>query len=323
MTEPRASDRSEATAGSSPRAVLSEDVFVERDDGASLFVRDVGIGHERAILFLDGIGCSGWAFRRIIPRLAARHRVLLMHYRGHGRSPDPPRPWHLSMPDLADDAAAVLEARGVASAVVVGFSMGFQVALEVYRRHRDKVAGLVDLAGPSGRTLATFQGTDVFGHVLPLLRAGMRHAQDLTRRLWRGLVPTTWVQDLGAITRQINAERLRREDFEIYLDQMAAMNPELFFEMLSEASRHTADDLLPQIRVPTLVMAGAHDRFVPLHALRAIAFAIPQAQWVVIEDGTHALPAEYSDEVAQRIEELMATPSLPPEAGPEAGQAPR
>jgi len=307
----------EATDGSSSaRMVRSEDVFVERDDGASLFVRDVGIGHERAILILDGIGCSGWAFRRIIPRLATHHRVLLMHYRGHGRSPDPPRPWHLSMPDLADDAAAVLAARGIDSAVVVGFSMGFQVALELYRRHRARVSGLVDLAGPSGRALATFQGTDVFGHVLPFLRTAMRHAQDLTRRLWRGLVPAPWVQELGALTRQINAERLPHEDFEIYLDQMAAMNPELFMEMLGEASRHTADDLLPQIRVPTLVMAGAHDRFIPLPVLRTIAFAIPQAEWVVVEDGTHALPAEYSELVTQRIEALMAGPALaPPDAG--------
>ncbi|MCA9706500.1 MAG: alpha/beta hydrolase [Myxococcales bacterium] len=300
MTEPRSS------MAAPPPQPTSEDVFVERDDGASLFVRDIAMHHERALLILDGIGCSGWAFRRIIPTLAEHTRVLLMHYRGHGRSPDPPRPWHLSMPDLADDAAAVLEARGVGSAVVLGFSMGFQVALEVYRRHRTRVSGLVDLAGPSGRAMATFQGTDIFGHVLPLMRAAMRHAQDLTRRLWRGLVPTTWVQDLGALTRQINFERLRDEDFEIYLDQMAAMNPELFFEMLAEASRHTADDLLPQVRVPTLVIAGAHDRFVPLPTLRRIAFAIPDAQWVVIEDGTHALPAEYAEEIAERLGRFLA-----------------
>ncbi len=285
----------------------SVEVFVERDDGSSIFVRDMGESRGRAILILDGIGCSGWAFRRILPSLAQSHRVLLMHYRGHGRSPDPPRPWHLSMPDLADDAAAVLQSRGVESAIVVGFSMGFQVALELYRRHGDRVAGLVDLAGPSGKALATFQGTDVFSHMLPLLRATIRHAQDFTRRLWRSVVPTTWIAELGAITRQLNFDRLRDEDFQIYLDQMAAMNPEIFFEMLGEASRHTAEDLLPQIRVPTLVVAGAHDRFVPLSTLRGIAFAIPDAQWVVIEHGTHALPAEYPDEVGEALRGFIAT----------------
>ena len=298
--------QSRPTVAGPPPGPVSEEVFIERDDGASLFVRDIAMHHERAILILDGIGCSGWAFRRIIPQLAEHSRVLLMHYRGHGRSPDPPRPWRLSMPDLADDAAAVLEARGVGSAVVLGFSMGFQVALEVYRRHRSRVSGLVDLAGPSGRVMSTFQGTDVFSHVLPLMRAAMRHAQDLTRRLWRGLVPTTWIQDLGALTRQINFERLRDEDFEIYLDQMAAMNPELFFEMLGEASRHTAEDLLSQIHVPTLVVAGGQDRFVTLPTLRSIAFAIPEAQWVVIEDGTHALPAEYSEEISARLQQFMS-----------------
>lgn len=307
MTEPRS--RVASHVGPPPphegTGVQSVDVFVQAEDGASLFVRDVGMEHDRALLILDGIGCSGWAFRRIIPRLGQRYRVLLMHYRGHGRSPDPPRPWRLSMPDLADDAATVLQARGVSSAVVVGFSMGFQVALELYRRHRERVTGLVDLAGPAGRALATFQGTEAFQHVLPLLRVAMRQTKDLTRRLWRGLVPTTWVQDLGALTNQINAARLHDEDFEIYLDQMAAMDPELFFDTLGEAARHTAHDLLPYVQAPTLVIAGAHDRFVPLPTLRSIAFAIPDAQWVVIEDGTHALPAEFSDEISERLETFM------------------
>lgn len=282
----------------------AEDVFV-RHDGAKLFVRDVGVHNERAILILDGIGCTGWAFRRIIPRLARRYRVVLMHYRGHGRSPAPPRPWRLSMPDLADDAAAVLDARGIDRATVVGFSMGFQVSLELYRRHREKVAGLVDIAGPAGRALNTFQGTDLFSHGLPLVRAAAHHAQGVTRRLWRSIVPTTWVQEIGALTHQINGDRMPREDFEIYLDQVAAMNPELFLDMLGEASRHTAEDLLPDIRVPTMVIAGAHDRFVPLPALRAIAFAVPHAEWIVIEDGTHGLPAEYSDEICDRLESFV------------------
>ncbi|MEM7158371.1 MAG: alpha/beta hydrolase [Myxococcota bacterium] len=292
----------------------SEDVFIQRDDGASLFVRDIGMEHDKVLLILDGIGCSGWAFRRIIPHLATQYRIVLMHYRGHGRSPDPPRPWRLSMPNLADDAAAVLEARGIDQAVALGFSMGFQVALELYRRHQHRVTGLVDLAGPSGRCMATFQGTEAFGHVLPLFRAAMRQAKSLTRRLWRGILPAPWVQDLGALTNQINAARLNNEDFEIYLDQMALMDPELFFDMLGEAARHTAADLLPQIRVPSLVMAGAHDRFIPLNALREVAFAIPQAQWVVIEDGTHALPAEYSEEVTTHLQDFLATVYAPAEA---------
>lgn len=209
------------------------------------------------------------------------------------------------MPDLADDAAAVLEALQIERATAVGFSMGFQVCLELYRRHRERVRGLVSLAGPAGRVLETFQGTGMFGQALPLLRAAAKHAGDLTGRVWRKLVPSRFIIDIGLMT-QLNAERLDVEDFGFYLDQMAAMNPELFIEMLGEASRHTAHDLLPQIHVPALVVAGAHDTFVPLDTMRTLAFAIPGAQWVVLAEASHALPAEYPDEVTARVREFAA-----------------
>jgi len=285
------------------------EIVVEREDGASVWASLVvpdpdpaRVGAEPpALLILDGIGCSGWAFRRIVPVLATRQPVVQMHYRGHGRSPEPPRPWRLSMVDLADDAAAVLDALGIERAIAVGFSMGFQVALELYRRHRPRVAGLVSLAGPASKALAQFQGTDVFGHVLPLVRAATRHTRDFTLRLWRKVLPSRWLPLVGLHT-QLNPMRIELGDLEFYLRQMSEMNPELFLDMLGDAARHTAEDLLPAVRVPTLVVAGALDRFVPIDTLRRIAFAIPTAQWMVIDDGSHALPAEYPTEIAARLQ---------------------
>jgi 3-oxoadipate enol-lactonase len=287
-----------------------DETLLERDDGAVVWASAVGPADPAdatrpALLILDGIGCAGWAFRRIVPTLAARHRVIQMHYRGHGRSPVPPRPWRLSMPDLADDAAAVLDHFAppdstAPRAIVIGFSMGFQVALELYRRHRPHVAGLVSLAGPASRALAQFQGTDVFGHVLPFVRAASKRARDLTVRLWRRVLPSRWLPLVGLHT-QLHPMRIELGDLEFYLRQMSEIDPELFLEMLGEASRHTAEDLLPAVRVPTLVMAGAHDRFVPIDTLRKLAFATPTAQWVVVDDGSHALPAEFPDEVAERL----------------------
>ena len=304
------SDDATPSAGDA-RAAATREVFITARDGASICAQVTTAAgpldpDAPALLILDGIGCSGWAFRKILPVIAEDRMVVLMHYRGHGHSPEPPRPWHLGIVDSADDAAAVLEHLEVTSAVVVGFSMGFQVALELYRRHRAVVRGLVSLAGPPGRVLSTFQGTGAFAHGLPLLRAAIRQAHDLTERLWKAIVPSRWVIDLGLAT-QLNAERIEHEDLAFYLDQMAAMNPELFFDMLQHASRHCADDLLPEIAVPTLVVAGSRDMFVPLATMRQMAFSIPTAQWTVIEGATHALPAEYPAEIARRIAEFAAT----------------
>src|SRR5690606_5292404 len=172
---------------------------LRRDDGASvrLFVSGPKDAPPPAILILDGLGCAGWAFERIVPLLSERRRVALMHYRGHGPSPDPPRPWRLSIPPLADDAAAACDHLGLRSVVAVGFSMGFPVALELYRRHRDQVAGLLSLAGPSGRVLDSFQGTRNFRRLLPLALAATRIARDVTTRTWRKWLPSPLSRELS------------------------------------------------------------------------------------------------------------------------------
>lgn len=276
---------------------------LRRDDGASIrvFVTGPKDAPPPALLILDGLGCAGWAFERIVPILGERRRVVQIHYRGHGQSPDPPRPWRLSIPTHADDAAAACEHLGLDHVVAVGFSMGFQVALELYRRHRSRVAGLVSLAGPSGRVLESFQGTHAFARLLPLARATTRIARDLTTRTWRKWLPSPISRELGLRSGQINAERIETADFEMYMRGIAAMNPELFMSVVEEAQRHSAADVLPTIEVPTLVVAGARDHFVPLSTMRALAFAIPRVQWKVYPDATHALPAEFPLEVAGEL----------------------
>jgi pimeloyl-ACP methyl ester carboxylesterase len=259
-----------------------------------------GAGRTAPFLVLDGIGCSGWAFKRIVPALARSHSVTLMHYRGHGRSPTPLRPWRFGLHDLADDAAALLDRLGLERAIIVGFSMGFQVALELARRHPTRVAGLVSLAGPAGRVLSQFQGTELFAHLLPIVRGAARFAHDWTGRMWRTLLPSKWIPMLGLHT-QLNAMRIELDDLAFYLRQMSEMDPELFLLLLDCAHRHCADDVLDRIRVPTLVIAGKNDTFVPLAVMRKMAFSIPGAQWTVFDEASHALPAEFPDEVAERL----------------------
>jgi pimeloyl-ACP methyl ester carboxylesterase len=108
------------------------------------------------------------------------------------------------------------------------------------------------------------------------------------------------VFDIG-LRWEVNRAKIDSRDFELYLRGLAEMAPELFVAMLEQAHRHCADDLLPRIRVPTLVIAGARDEFVPLARLHDMASAIPGARWAVFDEATHALPAEFPDEVSERI----------------------
>lgn len=307
---------SEVTQQASKASPLldARDFVVHRDDGALIHAdlwlppdapktqRGVRLhGVSPAILILDGIGCSGWAFSKIVPYLSRRRAVALVHYRGHGASPTPPRPWQLGIDVLADDAAAVLDRIAAGPVVVIGFSMGFEVALELVSRRPELVCGVVNIAGPAGRALDQFQGTDAFGQVLPFLASAARSARRLSHDLWRRFVPHKIAKEIGLRT-QVNMRRLAMADFDLYMQQLAEVNPELFLTLLEHAHEYDGREKLARIDVPTLVLAGGKDRFVPIEKLREVAFAIPGAEWQVLEEATHALPAEFPLEVAQRIE---------------------
>lgn len=222
------------------------------------------------------------------------------------------------MPTLAEDAVALLHAAEIPGPVaVLGYSMGFQVALEVYRAHPEHVAGMIDLAGPVGQALHTFQGTDVFARWLPLLVNASRVARRLTDDLWKALVPHRIAREIGLVT-AVNGQRLAPEYLERYMRDLSEIHPELFLSMLTEADAHDGGDVLPTIDVPTLFLAGARDSFVPLRVLEAAAEAVPDARIEIFDDATHALPAEFVEDVTAHLQRMLfdvdahaSTPAAP------------
>src|SRR5512146_740251 len=75
-----------------------------------------------------------------IGALVAESRCIAIDMRGFGDSAAAPP---FTMDRYADDVAAVLDALQIQRAVVVGLSMGGYVAFAMWRRHRERIRGLV------------------------------------------------------------------------------------------------------------------------------------------------------------------------------------
>ncbi|HEX2116613.1 MAG TPA: alpha/beta hydrolase [Alphaproteobacteria bacterium] len=97
------------------------------------------------VILLHGYTDSLRSFDLLLPHLPASYRVVALSQRGHG---DASRPPHGYRPrDFAADLAAFMDALGIQSAVIVGHSMGSQVALRFAIGHAARVAGLVLIGG--------------------------------------------------------------------------------------------------------------------------------------------------------------------------------
>jgi len=275
-------------------------------DGTPIFYRVRGPANASAIVFCDGIGCDGYVLKYLEAQLASTHRIVHWHYRGHGRTPMPRDPRRVDIADLADDLAAVLDAAvgDGAGAVVAGHSMGVQVCLETYRRHRARVTGLVLLCGSYGTPLRTFKGKRTLEQVLPFVRFAVNRIPGIAQTLVAKLIPTELAYQI-ATRFEINGELIRREDFFPYLEHMARVDVRLFLEMLAAAGRHTARELLSHVAVPTLIVAGDRDGFTPADLSTEMHQLIRDSELHVVAGGSHTAPIERPAEVTERIADFL------------------
>lgn len=264
---------------------------VAPSDGSPLFYESWGErGARTPVLLCDGIGCDGYVWRYLKTELEGRFG-LHPHYRGHGRTAPPKDPTKVGIEDLADDVACVLDDALVDRAVLIGHSMGVQVALETYRRHADRVAGLVLVCGAPSHPLKTFRGSAALEDLLPTIQRWIHRVPGVINRVTRMVLPTRLAYEVASRL-EIRRELVEPADFMPYLEGMARIDSRLFIAMLSAAGQHSADDLLATIATPVLVVAGGRDGFTPPERSRAMADAIPSAELLEIPNASHTAPIE-------------------------------
>ena len=225
-------------------------------------------GDGEPVLLIMGLGYSSDMWHRTRPVLAKHFRVISFDNRGVGKSGVPPGPY--SMAQMAADAGAVLDAAGVASAHVVGVSMGGMIAQEFVLSCPARVCKLVlgcTACGGPGAVRAEPEATGVL-----LARGSMSPEQAVAAAIPYIYHPST------------PRERIE-EDLEIRLRTFPAADAHR--AQLAAILGWQSYDRLQQIHAPTLVMHGEADRLVPPGNGRLVAETIPGAQFVLIPRASH------------------------------------
>jgi pimeloyl-ACP methyl ester carboxylesterase len=283
--------------------------FAVARDGSAIYYRvhepAEGVAERQPpVVFTDGIGCDGYVWKYLEPELTRERTVVHWHFRGHGRTPPPRDADRVTIVDSAEDLVAVLDTVGIDRAVLAGHSMGVQVCLETWRRSPERVSGLVLLCGSYGNPLRTFKGSRTLEEVLPLARLGVHMLPRMVTAFWRSVIPTDFAYQL-ATKLEVNGALIRREDFFPYLEHIASVDVRLFVDMLAAAGRHTAREILGDIDVPTLIVAGERDSFTPLSLSEEMHRLIPGSELLVVRDGSHTTPIERPLEVNEATLRLL------------------
>jgi 3-oxoadipate enol-lactonase len=238
------------------------------------------IGRGSPLILIHGLADDHRLWRKAVPDLALRHRVILYDVRGHGQSTVGDA--NGTLDQLGSDLTRLMEAIGLERAAIAGFSLGGTIAMRLAIDHPEMVDVLFAVATSSrvGGPAAQWYSD----------RAEMANA-DLKSTIDRDTVDAYHISP-GELEEGLAIRRQSTQDPAGYRNAAQAM---------AGLRAAPLDPELVKIRARTLIVCADLDQHCPPRAGEIIAAGIPDAQMEIISGSGHMLPAEKPQEVAELV----------------------
>jgi 3-oxoadipate enol-lactonase len=244
------------------------------------------------LVFLHGVGGgqAAWDDQRAF--FAARgYGTHAWDQPGYGDAPAV-EPYDLER--IAAALRATIEREAGRPAVLVGHSMGGFVAQETYARHPEWVRALVLCF-----TSAAFGGSGSdFARQFIAARIGPLDAGQRMADIAAALMPS--MRGAGS-----NPDGLARAE-----RLMGRVPPETYRKAVALLTTFDRRALLPEIRVPTLLIAGGDDKTAPASVMQRMVARIPGAEFVMLEGCGHLGPMDQPEAFNAALLEFLQRHSL-------------
>ncbi|MDF9716000.1 alpha/beta hydrolase [Nocardioides sp. ChNu-153] len=258
------------------------------------------------VLLCNGLGTNAHAWPALLDP-ACRVRVVSWAHRGVGGSERPVDGCSIGIDAFVEDALAVMDDAGVASAPTIGWSMGVNTQFELATRHPDRVEGLFAVAGVPGATFSTMlELTRLPAPVRGRLTVGItrvgRRAGPLLTPVARALpIGPTTIRLLGAVGFMGEVED--EEAAAVAVREFLTTPLDWYFHMALHTARHQRVSL-SRIDVPAVFVAGSHDILAGPRAMRSAAERMPDARYVELP-GSHFVGMEHPGELHDLLVDFL------------------
>ncbi|MEY4514245.1 MAG: hypothetical protein RLZZ450_6367 [Pseudomonadota bacterium] len=286
--------------------MIDNDLMVLAPDGTRIAYSVTGRGP--ALVLTNGLTTSSFFWKYLQPHWRDTHTVVTWDLPGHGRSGPAQSDVSASITGLPPLLAHVMDAAGVQSAVQIGWSVGCQIVLELYRQLPARCTALCCLFGPAEHALrnTALPVPGAWIHALLNHQGGVASAA-----LVQLLAQAVALPGGPALARALGLVGATDPDVRQLLSDLGRLHSSTGQRMALAAEAHSAFDVLATLQVPLLILAGERDQFAPPARVGArMHSAAPHSELVLVQGATHTALLDHADEIGDAVDSFLARHGL-------------
>jgi 3-oxoadipate enol-lactonase len=243
-------------------------------------------GEKEPLLLISGVGGGTWTWEESIEAWSPHFRVIVFDNIGAGRSSMPNRPY--TMAEMADHAAAVLDAAEVEQAGVVGLSMGGMIAQELVLRHPHRVRRLVLGCTHCGGSQRIPPDPNIIRRFID--NKGLSPEEIFDKNLLLLITPQ-FLKKGSAVLKRYKKRQLS-----------APLQPDHALKgQLDAIGGFDVCDRIHNIRIPTLILTAEQDIMVPPENSRLLSKHIPGAVEKSFANAGHLIYLECAQDFHETV----------------------
>ena len=266
---------------------MTETRYVRLKDGRMAYV-DQGDGP--VVLLLHGLPTSKELFLPTLPYLPSDFRYIIPDLLQYGQSDKPSR--HFTHKERAAHLKQLLDDLKIESVILITHDLGASVAIDFMDKFEDMVSKLVLISPPvypdfEIPLLVKISRTPIIGALSIFFMRGLLFKIGLRK---------------GMVNKKNYTNELHNSISGPFRDSHGRAT---LYRILNWGSPSVdfADypGIIKTIEVPTLVIHGRKDPYIPLEHSKRLETDIENARLTVIEEGSHFLPADTPEELAEHL----------------------
>lgn len=278
---------------------------------------------DKNIIIFNGLGGNIHIWKYLID-FFPDYRFISWDYRGTYNSQIPLNKNDLTINHHLKDFEKIIEVEGIKNGIVLGWSLGGQIALEYYRKNKDFFKAMILVGSPYKNFLKNIIDIENFYNFPKEIVSFVENFYKKVNIEQKVVQIVDIVQNfseiysiiLKTITNVGNPSKLLKivqfindntdnDFFNEIIKSYVNLNMNSYLQIAKEVNSTNCEDILPQIKIPVLFIAGTKDIFAPLKYKLKMRKMVENSNYLEIYKGSHYSFVEFPELVNIRIKKFL------------------